>query len=139
MMPILEGVCHNSQCSLAGRRQEHYYHHYPKWAEGEALNACDQCGSPTVMVGSPFRIVWTGPISQRYREKTADGYHAPDGMDVWTRRSTGGKPELRHLETWQDVRSYAKSEGCYDPREIPKTVESFGDSCSSRGFSGQEV
>lgn len=135
-MPLLEGACENPECDLRMAPQEHFYHHWDS-----PMRACDCCGGPTRKLVSTFGIIWTGPIGQRYRDKAAEGFHAPDGQVAWTRKTPDGKPRQVRLETWQDVGRYAKAEGCYDPREIPKTVEigADGKSCSSRGFAGQET
>lgn len=93
-------------------------------------------------------VIWTdAPRAQRYRDRSAEGYHSKDeGMWAWERNGPDGKPlkEPRpvRLENWRDVHEYSKREHVYDPREIPKTIEVDGTGKSSnpgRGMPGQEI
>ena len=116
-MPIREGICENEQCPISGVPQEHYY------KSDDSLNQCDCCGGPTRLVMSSFGIVWTGPISQRYRYRDAENYHQKgDGFWATAKRTPDGKPKSVYLDNWQAVRQFAKSEGCADPREISKNM-----------------
>lgn len=135
-LPLIEGQCRDRDCPAHPYRQEHFYHHIDS-----PLNGCDCCGGPTDRLVSTFGIVWTGEITQRYREKGIEGYYAPDGMDVWERKTPDGKPRHRHLNTWSEVRQHCKSEGLHDPRSIGKNCEvsSDGRSASWRGMPGSEV
>jgi hypothetical protein len=127
-----------------GREFEHFCH--PTAAREVTQNPCE-CGLMAARnreITHAPAVVWTGPLSQRYRNKDGQDYHAPDGQWAYTRRGPGGetiKPTAVRLETWQDVHEYAKHEGCYDPRDLPKNLEvsEDGKSSSSRGFRGQEV
>lgn len=137
-MPVIDFTC------TAGHRIEHFYHQTESKTVTECV--CD-CGAVAVRsneIRQAPAVVWTGPIGQRYRNRDGQDYHSPDGQWAYTRKGPDGEPcapRAVRLENWQDVKAYAKSEGCFDPRDLPKTVEvgEDGKQISSRGFSGQEV
>lgn len=103
---------------------------------------CPACGRVMRENAQAPGVVWTGSIGQRYRSKAADGYHEPDGMTMWSRKTPDGKPVPVRLESWADVRRFAKSEGLTDPRELPNNLEVKPDGKSlanTMGMPGSEV
>jgi hypothetical protein len=68
-------------------------------------------------------VIWTGALTDRYRARDNEAFGGPDGFVAWKRKTASGKPEPVYLNDWQSVRSFAKSEGCADPREIGNTME----------------
>jgi hypothetical protein len=87
------------------------------------------------------QVIWTGPITERYRDKSLPGYRGT-GMDVYTRNTPDGKPQLRHLDTWGDVARHCKENGLVDPRSMGKnmTVSEDGKTLSQdKGMPGGEL
>jgi hypothetical protein len=116
-MPLREEVCTTDACPNCGVVEERLYH-----SAALGPRPCECCGGPTHRLESTFGVVWTGPVGQRYRDKTAEGFHEPDGQYAYERKTPDGHPKLVRLETWQDIKSYAKREGLVDPRELGKNI-----------------
>lgn len=119
--------CGNAACCPAGGT------HYP---------LCPECGNAMRENVSAPAVVWVGTIGQRYRDRNLPGYHLPDGQWAYTRKTPDGKPKPVFLENWQQVREYAKNEGCADPRELPRNYEVAEDGkgvLNTRGMPGTEV
>lgn len=136
-MPLRESICVSESCPFYGVPVEHYYPRFDT-----PPDACAQCGGPTWIIPSPFAVVWTGAIGQRYRDRDKEGYYKPDGMWQWTRNTPDGKPKPIRLETWSDVRRFSRENGCRDPREMPRNVEVTEDGKgvkNTRGMPGVEL
>lgn len=123
--------CGNDECCKNGIGT-----HYP---------LCDSCGRTMDELAKAPSVIWTGSVGQRYRDKDKDGYHKPDGMVQWKRRGVDGKPlekpQMVHLETFQDVSRFCKEEGLVDPREISRGAEvsEDGKKLSTAGMPGCEI
>ena len=116
-MPLRDEICHNPRCPWNGVVEERFYH-----SQALGPRPCEHCQGEMERIPSRFGVVWTGPIDQRYRDKTKDGYYEPAGMTQWTRNTPDGKPQPVRLETWQDVKQYARENGCTDPRDVGNNV-----------------
>lgn len=131
-MPLREEICTRPACPGEGVVEERFYH-----SAALSPRPCEHCGGTMERLASRFGVVWTGPLTQRYRDRDKEGYHAPEGMDVWTRKSTGGKPKPLHLNDWSDVRRYCKAEGLADPREVGRNVAVSDDGKSLKSGMGE--
>jgi len=119
-MPIFEGSCRSSTCRSAGRPQEHYYHN-----SDQPMAPCDVCGGPTERVMSRFGIVWTGPISAKYLDRSKEGGQKMDGAH-WAYENSGtpGKNATPvRIETWDDQRAFCKRNGLARPQEMSNHYE----------------
>lgn len=96
---------------------------------------CDNCGQTKQVMISRFGIVWTGPMSQRYRDPKLEGYHGPDHHWMYTRNTPDGKPKAVLIDSWQASREFAKAEGLVPPQEAPPMeISSDGKSITSVGL-----
>ena len=135
-MPVID-----FQCSR-GHRIEHFYHQTEAQTVTECVCDCGAIAIRSHEILQAPAVVWTGPIGQRYRDKDKAGFHQPDGMVQYTRKTPDGKPRPVHLESWSDVARYCKQEGCADPRSMGRnmTVGEDGKTLGyDKGAPGTEV
>jgi predicted nucleic acid-binding Zn ribbon protein len=79
---------------------------------------CPACGYPMERRVSRFGIVWTGPITSKYLDRSVEGGHGDGSHWVWRRNGTkSGKPEPQLITTFQEQREYAKAEGLGLPQD----------------------
>jgi len=137
-MPLFESVCGNIDCPAVGYPQEHYYKNL-----SEPMNRCDCCGGPTEKIQSAFKVVFTGPITARYLDKSIEGGNAPDGGHwFFERDKVTGKTKPTWVEDFQTQKELCKRNGVANPREMPRNWHVSEDgttTVNSRGMPGTEL
>lgn len=104
--------------------------HYLPLASSADPN-CERCGAATKRMISRFGIVFTGPITSKYNDKTLDGGHL-EGHYAYTRDS---KPVW--IDSFQAQKEFCKQNGFINPKDIgPAEVSADGKSVSTRGLPG---
>ncbi len=113
-MPLFEGICHNPGCAASGFRQEHYYSNREL-----PMAPCDECGGPTVRVPSEFGIVWTGPITAKYLDKSKEGGNKKDGghwaFENGAKHGVGAKPVW--IDSFSAQKEHCRRNGLALPQE----------------------
>ena len=64
-------------------------------------------------------MIWTGPITAKYLDRSCEGGNAQDGGH-WvyrTKDTRSGKPEPEYISTFQQQREFAKAEGLGLPQD----------------------
>lgn len=113
-MPIKEAICRAPKCPMLDRLQERYY----RTSEKEA-KPCDYCGGPTEMQDfSRFAIVFTGPLTARYNDKSIENSHQ-EGHWAWRKRTPDGKPQSVFIDSFSKQREFCKAEGLANPKDLP--------------------
>lgn len=107
-MPLYE-----SRCSVCGGVREWYA---PRSTSPDPF--C--CGQQMSRLVSMFRVVFTGPITARYKDRTLEGAEQ-DGFLAWRRRSAKDPryPEPVRIETWEDRKRFMAEEGL---EEVPSNA-----------------
>jgi hypothetical protein len=90
------------------------------------------CGQPTQRLISMFRVVFTGPISARYNDRSKENAHL-EGFDAWRVHSAKDPrhPEKVRIETWEDRRKFMRDEHL---EEVPSNA-----TASYSGEGGRDV
>jgi hypothetical protein len=100
------------------------------------------CGQQMKRLIGQFAVVFTGSVTQKkYLDPKSEDYDkVGDSHGYWQYRKKNtkdGHPEPVFIQTFQDEREYAKSEGLIPPSQLgPIEVNSDGKSVSSRGLPG---
>ncbi len=119
-MPLYE-----SRCEVCGTVREWY-------APTSQSPDPECCGRGMSRLISDFRIVFTGPISARYKDRSKEG-HERDGFLAWRRHSAKDPryPEPVRIETWEDRKRFMAEEGL---EEVPSDA-----TVSYNGPGGKDV
>ena len=135
-MTVADFFCENHACRNRGVLLS------LPWRDGKFFPLCENCGKVMRENVSAPSVIWTGAIGQRYRDKTKEGFHDPDGIKAYTRKTKDGKPQLVHLSDWSAVKEHCRSEGLADPRSLPANMEVGDDGKTVKntcGMPGTEV
>lgn len=131
-MPLFE-----SQCQNCGTVREWY-------APLSTSPDPKCCGQPMSRLISPFRVVFTGPITARYNDKKLEGAHR-EGFTAWRVHSAKDPryPEPVRITSFSERRAYMRDEGL---EEAPSdaTIHAVGEDgqktkISTAGMPGQWV
>jgi hypothetical protein len=128
--------CEHKDCRAAFRLTE------LPWRADGGYPLCPTCGKVMRERVSAPSVIWTGAIGKRYRTKGVDGYDAPDGIRMYTRKTPDGKPKMVELSDWGQVKSFCRQEGLADPRQQGLNMEVGEDGKSVKntcGMPGTEV
>ena len=119
-MPIYESACTNTECALYGRLMESYY---PRFES--PMNPCAACGGENRRVQSTFAVVFTGPITAKYLDRSKEGGNNRDGghwvFENGPRPGKGAKPVW--IDNWADQKSYCRRNGLALPSEMSNNYE----------------
>ncbi len=110
-MPIYESYCRG-----CGHIQEWYSKRFSEITENPD---CDKCGQTMIRIASSFSVVFTGAITTKYNDPTAENYHKEGHWAYRIRSSKSGNPEPVWIETFQQQKEFCKEEGLVNPKELP--------------------
>jgi hypothetical protein len=71
---------------------------------------------------SAFQVVFTGPITARYNDRTKENAHE-EGHWAYRKNTLSGKPEPCFIDTFEAQREFVKSEGLANPKEFGNNFE----------------
>lgn len=131
-MPIFESFCPNPDCPKCGVVSERYESRYT-----DADPLCPECSGQQCRKVSQSHVVFTGPITSRYKDKSLEGA-GRDGHWAWRRKSSkSGNPEPVFIDSFETQRQYCKDEGLINPKDVgPTMMGSDGKLLSSTGLPG---
>lgn len=134
-MPIRESECRDEKCRRFGLRTEWF----AKTQQSEDPG-CPSCGGPRTPLMSTFAVVFTGPITVRYNDKSKEGAHKEGHWAFPRRREDGTVPPAEFISTFEEQRAFCKRNGFARPDEMPTNAEISDDGKRLvRGMPGQEV
>lgn len=110
-MPIYESYCR--ECT---RIKEWYSGHFADIHE----NPFCECGEPMIRVASRFGVIFTGAITTKYNDRSAENYHQEGHWAYRVKSSKTGHPEPVWIESFQQQKEFCKQEGLVNPSELPK-------------------
>ncbi len=130
-------ICKNSACPA--------YEPVATMTADEQLHC--ECGAILELEIFPIQVVFTGPITARYLDKSAEGADKPDGSHWAWERPIGedgrpGKPQAVRIESWQDQKEYCKRNHLATPSSLPNHLEMAEDGKTVKntvGMPGCEV
>lgn len=112
-MPLFESACPEKDCLLFEKTFE--------WlSKTTDVNdpSCECCGAQTIRQISRFGVIWTGPITAKYLDKSLEGGNAESGGHwAYKKNTLSGKPEPVYISTFQEQREYCKAEGLTPPQD----------------------
>jgi hypothetical protein len=114
-MRVLEYVCKNEACPG--------YQDAPTMTADEKLRC--ECGALLELAIYPLQVVWTGPITAKYLDRSKEGGNKADGGHwVWDKETKPGKGAQAHyIETWSQQKEHCRRNGLALPSEMPNNYE----------------
>ncbi len=91
---------------------------------------------------STFAVVFTGVISARYLDSSAEGAHKRDGGHWAYEKDAAGKTKACYIETFDQQRDFCKRNKLANPKEMPHSYPVAEDGrtvLNTRGMPGSEI
>lgn len=120
-------------CLKCGATQERYV---PRFTTPNPPCEDPACGGETAKLVSGFAIIFTGPLTAKYNDRTLEGAHQ-EGHWATALRTPDGKPKAVWIDSFQAQREFCRAEGLVNPKDLPSHAEATSDKkLSGRGMPG---